>query len=185
MITNEFPAGLTYVPNFISLREEKKLISQIQLLNWQNIVLFEKPAKRRVVHFGLNYIYGTRQVEPTTPPPIFLHELIQQCADYLHLPFSGLAEVLITEYLIGAGIGWHRDAPVFDKVVGISLGCACEIRFRERKNKKHQFKLKLMPGSLYLLSNNIRWHWEHSISPVKCARYSITLRTLRSIKDLP
>jgi alkylated DNA repair protein (DNA oxidative demethylase) len=179
---NELPTGLTYVPHFIDEREEKKLLEQIKLLDWQNIVLFEKTAKRRVVHFGLNYTYNTRQVMPTKPPPSFLHGLIQRCADYLQLPSSELAEVLITEYSLGAGIGWHRDAFVFDKVVGISLGSACEIRFRERKNKKHQVKLKLAPRSLYFLTETMRWHWEHSIFPVKEVRYSITLRTLKSIK---
>ncbi len=124
-----FPAGFAYVTDFISHAEETTLLNHIRLLNWQKVELFGKTAKRRVFHFGLNYTYETRQVEPTIPPPEFLHGLIHRSASYLNVAFTDIAEILITHYPIDAGIGWHRDSPVFDNIIGVSLGNNCEIRF--------------------------------------------------------
>ena len=37
---------------------------------------------------------------------------------------------LINEYRPGAPIGWHRDAPQYDIVGGISLLSTCRMKFR-------------------------------------------------------
>jgi alkylated DNA repair dioxygenase AlkB len=39
------------------------------------------------------------------------------------------------------------------------------------------------PRSAYLMTGLARTDWEHSIPPVGEHRYSITLRTLRSLKE--
>jgi hypothetical protein len=39
--------------------------------------------------------------------------------------------------------------------------------------------VELPPRSLYLLSGDVRWEWEHSIAPMAQQRRSITFRTLR------
>ena len=69
-----------------------------------------------------------------------------------HAP-DELAEILITEYPAGAGIGWHRDAPNFGPaVVGLSLGSACRFRFRrEYAGKMESFTATLEPRSAYIL----------------------------------
>jgi hypothetical protein len=41
-----------------------------------------------------------------------------------------LADLLVTRYPPGAGIGWHRDAPQFGDVSGVSLQATCRMRFR-------------------------------------------------------
>ena len=38
----------------------------------------------------------------------------------------------MTEYRPGAGIGWHRDAPPFGIVAGVSLAGTCRMRFQTR-----------------------------------------------------
>ena len=49
-------------------------------------------------------------------------------------PTSGvLAEVLVTEYTAGAGIGWHRDAPPFGIVAGVSLAGHCRMRSKPER----------------------------------------------------
>jgi alkylated DNA repair protein (DNA oxidative demethylase) len=147
-------------------------------LDWQEVKLFGQTARRRVVHLGMNYDYTNRQISPTIAPPDFLNELLLRGAQLINRSKADIAEVLITEYSIGAGINWHRDAPVFKDIIGISLGSPTLIHFRKRSNKKEQIKLNLDPGSAYVLSGSIRWEWEHRIAPVKSQRYSITLRTL-------
>ena len=41
-----------------------------------------------------------------------------------------MADLLVTRYPPGAGIGWHRHAPQFGEVSGVSLLTACRMRFR-------------------------------------------------------
>jgi alkylated DNA repair dioxygenase AlkB len=86
------------------------------------------PAHRRTGHFGWLYGYDSAKIAPGPPVPDFLAPLCNRIA-----PLLGRApdEVLVTEYMPGAGIGWHRDAPAFGPVVvGISLLGPCRMRFQ-------------------------------------------------------
>ena len=95
------------------------------------------------------------------------------------MPPGAVRQVLCTEYEPGAGIGWHRDKPHFDKVFGLSLGSDCKFRFRRRHGAKwERFTLDAAARSLYLLSGESRLIWEHSIPPLEAARCSITFRTM-------
>lgn len=169
---------LKYVPNFITPEEETILLQHIQQLQWQEVALYGQVAKRRVVHYGFEYQYGSRGVRKTNPPPEFLNNVIARCSCLLMSNSADIAEILITEYPVNAGINWHRDAPVFKEIIGISLNSSCVIHFRNRMNKKEKIKRNLERCSAYRLSGAIRWEWEHRIAPVKVPRYSITLRTL-------
>jgi alkylated DNA repair dioxygenase AlkB len=96
-----------------------------------------------------------------------------------HLP-SAFQHVLIIEYGPGAAIGWHRDKPMFDQVVGISLLSPCHFRFRRQVAGKWQRAAIIAePRSAYLLSGPSRSEWEHSIPAVEQLRYSITFRNFR------
>jgi len=173
--------GFCYYTNFISAEEGILLLKQMPTLDWQEIKMFNQTAKRRVIHLGLNYTYANRSVTPTTPPPAFLHPFIIRSATILKVEPQEIAEILITEYPVGAGIGWHRDAPVFDKILGVSLGSDCMIKFRIKRDEEYEIiKVGLSPNSAYLLSGVARSQWQHSIPPVKIKRYSITFRTLKN-----
>jgi alkylated DNA repair dioxygenase AlkB len=97
---------------------------------------------------------------------------------------NAFAELLVTAYPPGAVINWHRDAPPFDIVVGISLLEDCTFKLRphnkEKRGKKSVISLLVRRRSLYCLQGEAREDWEHSTAPVKSTRYSITLRTLKS-----
>ena len=91
-----------------------------------------------------------------------------------------IAHALVTEYAPGTPIGWHRDRPVFEDVIGISLLSACTFRFRRKAGAKWgRHAITAAPRSLYLLRGPSRWEWEHSIPEVEKTRYSVTFRTLR------
>lgn len=177
---SNLPDGLCYHADFITASEEQNLIHHIQLLDWQEVFLFGQVAKRRVVHFGMDYHYEHRRIKPTQPAPEFLKKIIGRGSKLLMVGFEDIAEVLISEYPINAGIGWHRDAPVFESVLGISLGSPTWIHFRKRTDHTEKCKLILQPSSAYTLKGSVRWNWEHRIPPVKQLRYSITFRTLRA-----
>ena len=87
-------------------------------------------------------------------------------------------------YSPGATIGWHRDAPGFDVVVGISLGAACRFRFRRGETRAWEtMELLLQPRSIYVLDGAARSEWQHSIPAVKALRYSITFRSMKAGND--
>jgi alkylated DNA repair dioxygenase AlkB len=88
---------------------------------------------------------------------------------------------LATEYRPGTALGWHRDAPQYGLVVGVSLAAACAMRFRPfppRPGRKDVLSLELAPRSAYVLRGDVRWRWQHSIPATKALRYSLTFRTL-------
>ena len=111
-------------------------------------------------------------------------EELALCAQIDAAPLAGmdpaaLAAALLIRYDPGAGIGWHRDRPQYGEVVGLSLGVPCVMRLRRRTaGSFERRKLALPPRSLYRLSGEVRWQWEHSIAPMERTRRSITFRTL-------
>jgi alkylated DNA repair dioxygenase AlkB len=87
--------------------------------------------------------------------------------------------MLLTRYDPGAGIGWHRDRPVFDHVVGVSLGAPAVLRLRRRTESGFERRaLPLPPRSAYHLTGEARYGWEHSIAPIAATRWSVTFRSL-------
>jgi len=93
-------------------------------------------------------------------------------------------QALIAEYTPGTPLGWHRDVPDFELIVGISLAGAARIRFRpypwKPERRKEVFALVLEPRSAYILRDEARWGWQHSVPPTKELRYSVTFRTART-----
>ena len=89
----------------------------------------------------------------------------------------------MAEYQPGTPLGWHRDVPQFERVVGISLAGQARMRFRPyplRENRREDvFALDLDPRSVYVLQGDARWRWQHRVAPTRMLRYSITFRTRR------
>jgi alkylated DNA repair dioxygenase AlkB len=177
----ERPEGLLYVPDFLTEAEEHELLSHVREVAFAEIRMHGQVARRRTAHFGWLYGYESWQVEPGPPIPDYLLALRARCAQWMEEAPERLVEALVSEYPPGATIGWHRDAPMFGpKVVGVSLGGTCRMRFQQGKDEaRRTYALELGPRSAYLLSGAARSAWQHSIPAVKQLRYSITFRTLR------
>jgi DNA oxidative demethylase len=172
--------GLIYRGGFISGDEESELLAFVRSLRFRNFEMRGFAAKRRVIHFGFHYSFERFNVTPADPIPQELNEIRLRAADLAGIPAEEFAEALVTEYQPGAGIGWHRDAPPFGIVAGISLGGECRMRFQRGKGAERKTAaIVLEPRSIYLLTGESRAQWEHTISPMKIERYSITFRTLR------
>lgn len=174
------PEGFRYHPDFLSETEEHALIDAITMLEFSEVRMHGVVAKRRVAHFG--WVYGYESWRLTRGPelPGFLKPLRERAAHLLGCQPEELAEILVTEYPPGAGIGWHRDAPMFGPaLVGISLGAACRFRFRRKAAGGTESTTWLLePRPAYSLSGAARTQWQHSISSTKALRYSITFRTI-------
>jgi alkylated DNA repair dioxygenase AlkB len=105
----------------------------------------------------------------------------EQAAALAGLAPNTLEQVLVARYPPGAGIGWHRDAPMFGPVVvGVSLGAGCVLRFRRGDGPARMLRRHVLARrSAYVLSGPARAIWQHSIPPVAALRYSVTFRTVR------
>ncbi|MCC2642215.1 MAG: tobX [Nitrospira sp.] len=138
-------------------------------------------AKRRVLHFGWLYGYESWQLTAGLPVPDWLLPLRDRVGALIGVPSIQLEEVLVTQYPPGAGIGWHRDAPMFGpEVVEVSFLAPCRFRFQRKRGEIRQVSERLLePRSAYLLNGPARSAWQHSIPPAKALRYSITFRTLK------
>lgn len=173
--------GFGYRPGLISSAEERSLVDRLSTLPFKNFVFRGYLGHRRVVSFGLRYDFDDSKVHAAPEIPPFLLPLRRLAAEFARIDATALQHVLVTEYPPGAGIGWHRDRPVFKDVIGVSLLAPCRFRLRRRSGGGWQREaIILEPRSAYLLRGPIREHWEHSIPPAESLRYSVTFRSLKS-----
>ena len=177
----ERPEGLAYVPDLLTGDEELALVAIFEDMEFFEVRMRGQAARRTTRHFGYRYDYEGWTVVPTEPLPSSLEWLRRRSAALAELPPDAFAETLVTRYPPGAGIGWHRDAPMFGPtVVGVSLLSPCRLRLRpSARQPGHVHEVELAPRSAYVLGGKARSSWQHSIPPVKERRYSFTFRTLR------
>lgn len=177
------PPGLIYQTEFICPEEERELLAIIQQLPLREAQYQQYTAKRRTLSFGAGYDFHTRRATPAPPLPTFLEPLRTRAAVWIGVPPIAIAQALIAEYRPGTPLGWHRDVPDYEIVVGISLAAPARLKFRRYpwnpKEKSDIVSLLAEARSAYALRDAARWQWQHSVPPVKALRYSITLRTTR------
>ena len=172
-----WPEGFDYRDRAITVDDERALIEHILQLPFKPFEFHGFHGKRRVVSFGWRYDYSAATLQPSDEIPPFLLPLRAQAAAFAGIAAEGLQQILINEYAPGAGIGWHRDRPVFDDVIAVSLGSACSLRLRRRRASGwERCTQTLNPRSAYLLRGSVRHDWQHSILPVDRLRYSVTFR---------
>jgi alkylated DNA repair dioxygenase AlkB len=177
-----FAAGFVYEPEFLSVEEESGLIERIRSLPLANAQYKEFRAKRRVASYGGRYDYDTNQLNAAAPVPEFLHPLRTRVASWAGRAPEDFTHALVAEYAQGVQLGWHRDVPEFELVVGVSLLSACRMRFRRYPPalREKSIAIDLAPRSAYRMESDARWGWQHSVPPVPALRYSVTFRTLRT-----
>jgi alkylated DNA repair dioxygenase AlkB len=170
--------GLEYRDALLSRDEEKALIARI---DEQDLAPFQFQGwlgKRLTKSFGWHYDFDTSRFGETDSLPRWLLPIRQRAAAFAGLPEDALVQALLIRYDPGAGIGWHRDRPVFEHVVGISLGVPATMRFRRRTaGGFDRVAVPLEPRSVYHLSGEARHDWEHSIAEMEVTRWSITFRS--------
>ena len=173
------PEGLRYQPDFISERDERELVVQIRSLPLEPFQFGAFEGKRRVASFGWHYDYSQQKLQQAEDLPAWIAPLAASVETWAGLPAAAIRQVLLTEYDLGVGIGWHCDKPHFEQVFGLSLVSACKFRFRrKREGGWERYTLQAEPRSLYQMSGDSRHVWEHSIPPVDAKRYSVTFRTM-------
>ena len=179
-----FDAGAAIVPDFITDREEERLIQRIEEAPWLS------DLSRRVQHYGYRYDYkGTSQPVPATPFPRWATVM----AERLRTHFGGTVPVqcIVNEYRPAQGIGMHADHADFGPIVAsLSLSAAWPMRFRQRSVRPYRRdgapgdEVAILPRrSVLVLRGAARTAWMHGIDPAdtrpeRTTRLSATFRTL-------
>jgi DNA oxidative demethylase len=175
-------AGLDYREDFISRDDERVLLEQLGTMDLAPFRFHGWTGNRKTQSYGWRYDFDDASFRPTEPIPDWLHPLSQKAAVLAEVLPDDIVHVLVARYDPGAGIGWHKDRSVFNRVIGVSLSAPATLRFRQRDGSSfRRFSLPLAPRSAYLLSGEARHEWEHSIAPGDGLRFSITFRTLSEL----
>jgi alkylated DNA repair dioxygenase AlkB len=179
----DLPEGFAYRPDFISADEEAGLVARLATLPFAPFLFRGYEGRRRVISYGWRYDFTGNGLVEAEPMPAWLQPLARRAEAFAGVVGGGFSNVLLNEYREGAPIGWHKDRPAFEKVVGVSLLSPCVMRLRRRIGDGFERKTApLAPRSAYLLAGDARNLWEHSIPEAPALRYSITFRNLRQAR---
>ena len=183
----ELPPGGRFVTDFIDPLQEAALVELIESLPLAEARYKQYTARRRVLAFGGKFDYDSSELRAAPPIPPELLPLRAQIAQWLGTEPERFGQLLLAQYRPGTPLGWHRDVPDFESIVGVSLRGHARLKLRPYPppgGRAGVIELALPPRSLYVLEGAARWAWQHTVAPTPELRYSITLRTPRGSRPL-
>lgn len=183
--------GLQVHPDFIDLSMENSLINEIDSRIW--VVDYD----RRLQYYGFRNELESPYDLVTFPVPLppSIRNLSEKIVA-LNLLVTQPDQVIINEYMPGQGIRPHKDRNYFEnQICGVNLGSGCIMRFIKIKGGD-VVDVKIPRRSLYIMQDEARYKWNHSIPPRKKdtidgnlqlreRRLSITYRKVRTDKVKP
>ena len=176
----ELPSGFRYMPDVISATQERDLVARFEKLDLKPFEFHGYKGNRRIYTFGHRYVFAGQEARDDASIPDYLRPLMEIAGEISGTPVAGFEQIMVTEYAAGAGIGWHRDRPTYEDIVGISFLAPCALRLRKRDGDDwERMTAHVEPRSAYLLHGKVRNVWQHSIAPMDVLRYSVTLRSFR------
>ena len=172
--------GLTATSDFVTETEEQALITAIDAADLSPFRFHGWTGKRRTASYGWSYDFEAGCLRRSNPLPGWLLPFRGRAAEFARLSRDDLVQALLIRYDPGAGIGWHKDRPIFEHVIGLSLGAPAVMRFRRRRGESFErATIPLDPRGAYHLSGQARHDWEHSIAELDQTRWSLTFRSMR------
>ncbi len=175
--------GLKYERDFLSRAEEDELLRVVRGFELREMRYKAYTARRRGIGFGGSYDFDDHRLRPGPPMPESLHPLRARVAAWMGMAPEDFAHALLAEYRPGTPLGWHRDVPDFEDIVGVSLLGDAVLQLRPyppaSTSAPAALQLRIAPRSIYMLRGPARWDWQHAIAPTEGLRYSITMRTRR------
>ncbi|MDQ7759008.1 alpha-ketoglutarate-dependent dioxygenase AlkB [Xanthomonas sontii] len=175
--------GLVYQEEFLSEQEQQELIDIIRSLPLHAAQYKQYLARRKVVSFGGSYDFDVNRLLPGVALDPRLLWLRERVAQWIDVPAEELVHALLAEYAPGTPLGWHRDVPDFETIVGLSFGGRATLKFRPHPDEpatRKVVQLDVAPRSIYKMTDEARWDWQHSVTPTAELLWSITFRTRRS-----
>ena len=175
--------GLSSRPNLIDADEERVLIGRIDATDLQPFRFQGWTGNRLTTSFGWSYDFEVGRPREAPPIPDWLLPIRERAAAFARLDAAELIQALLIRYDPGAGIGWHRDRPIYEHVIGVSLGETATMRFRRRRpGGFDRATAPLEPRGIYHMGGPARHEWEHSIVAMERPRWSITFRSLAAAR---
>jgi alkylated DNA repair dioxygenase AlkB len=175
--------GFELRTEFIGVDEERTLLALFDTLPLAHARWHGQTARRQVHGWSArpDALRAGSAKAPLQALPPSLRGLRRRLAAWATRGDGEFAHVLVSRYTPGAPLGWHRDAPHYEHIAGVSLGAPARMRFRPwpQAVDARVLSFTLPPRSAYLIGGAARWGWQHSIAPVDALRNSITMRTLR------
>ena len=174
-------AGLQLRDSLVTAAEEAALVDRCLGLDLTPFQFQGWEGKRLTTSFGWHYDFAAGKIASAEPIPDWLEAVRDKAASAFGCQSDRFEQALVIRYDPGAGIGWHRDRPQFDEVIGVSLASPAMMAFRRRRpdGRFDRVKLPLQPRSAYLLSGEARSGWQHGITAHDTLRFSLTFRSLR------
>jgi DNA oxidative demethylase len=171
--------GLASLPDIVSEEEEHLLIAAIDAIELTPFRFQGWTGKRVTASFGWHYDFETQQIGRADPIPGWLLPARDRLARFAGLKADDLIQALVIRYDPGAGINWHRDRPIYEHVLGLSLGAPADMRFRRQRGDGgyDRIALPLLPRAGYHMAGESRHDWQHSIAEMDRTRWSITFRS--------
>jgi alkylated DNA repair dioxygenase AlkB len=176
----EPPEGFRYIPDVLTPAQEKSIVAEFEKLPLKPFEFQGYQGNRRIYTFGDKYIFAGQEPRDDASIPDYLLPLTEIASRISGEPAKAFAQLMVTEYAPGAGIGWHLDRPSYEDIVAVSFLAPCTLRLRRKKGDGWERRsAHIEPRSAYLLHGPVRTVWQHSIAPMDVLRYSVTLRTFR------
>jgi alkylated DNA repair dioxygenase AlkB len=174
--------GWIYQPGFLTRDEEAALLGIVAALPLHEMQYKEYTARRRGLSFGGQYDYDANRLLPSHALAPELEPLRDKVAAWLGVRPDQLIHALVSEYRPGTPLGWHRDAPNFEAIAGVSLASDAVLQFRPYEHPRSDDVIgwAVEPRSIYVMRGAARWQWQHRVLPTDSLRYSITFRTARA-----
>lgn len=175
--------GIHLLLDFVTHKEQEELLAAVDARPWNNL------AKRRVQHYGYEFLYETRNVDVKDHQgelPSFVNYLRKRISSFSGDVESGdilVNQLTVNEYPPGVGLSPHIDThSAFEgSIFSLSLAGPCIMEFRKYSQglwlspsiqpmvlngNNPEFMKKtlfLPPRSMLLLSGEGRYAWHHYI----------------------
>src|SRR5215469_2561798 len=111
-------SGLSQAGGIIAPVEERGLTAAIDAAGLSPFQFHGWQGKRLTRSFGWRYDFDDASLTRSDPIPDWLLPLRERAARFAALLPDALVQALVIRYDPGATIGWHRDRPVFEHVLG-------------------------------------------------------------------
>ena len=185
---SSLPPGLKFAQDIVTPAEEAALINLMEA-SGLSYYAYDPGNPRSSTSFGWKYDFLKDTFVPCAPIPEGFRAIADKAAAFAGLAYEDFAECLLNRYEPGAVIQSHLDKPVWEHVIGVSLGAPATMVFRHQDSGEER-RVALTPRSIYLLAGDARHVWQHSLPPMEGTRYSITFRSfsaegLRRLKECP
>lgn len=180
--------GLKYIKNALNEHQQSNLVdfmTNSQGYKW--IPVSNNSTSRKTLHFGYEYGYNTQNIKKTVDIPVILIELAKIISNFVDVKYTYFNQCIINEYIgkYKHGIAPHIDSTQFGDIIAcFTIGQEWPIYF---KKDGKEFKLSAEAGSLYIMTGDSRYKYQHSIpsrlndskdgkNVQRTIRYSITFR---------